>query len=436
VPIEVGQRRFLIAFALLAMSGLALATPARSVPGSLDQTFSGDGKVRVRTDHMDEAHDMALDPQGRIVLVGTIWSGPLDQPRVEVIRLTPAGALDTSFSSDGRRTIRFRRGWSVGNDVAIQADGRIVVVGHWLDTSGTGVARMEIARLLPGGRFDSSFSGDGRREVDFRYTRQDAAESVVIQGDGKILVGGEADERAALVRLRPSGRLDRTFGTRGRVLTAPTGERFESLALQPDGRILGANYPLVRYLANGRPDPSFGDGGEAIDPAGPQSWGCTDIALQKNGKILCSSHFNNYEVSSQSSDAAVVRWTPDGHPDASFGSDGVIITGIEPSPGPQQSGSQEEAYSVAVQSDGKILTAGTTYSYATTGPYAGDSFLVIRYRSSGELDSSFDDGGIVRTQFTRWNDDRACCVELERTGKVVVGGTALNSDMAVARYLP
>jgi hypothetical protein len=87
-----------------------------------------------------------------------------------------------------------------------------------------------------------------------------------------------------------------------------------------------------------------------------------------------------------------------------------------------------------VQPDGKIITAGWTYSI-TPGPYQGDSFLVIRYLASGELDRSFGDAGIVRTQFTGWID-HADTVALQRDGRIVVGGTALDSDMAVTRYLP
>jgi uncharacterized delta-60 repeat protein len=435
VAIAVGQRRFVPAFVLLATVGLALAGPARGAPGSLDPTFSGDGKVRIRTHYIDEAHDMTLDAKGRIVLVGVIWIRPDGLPTGEVVRLTPTGALDDSFSRDGRRTIRFGTGGNVADGVAIQPDGRIVIVGHRYAYAPNGAALMEIARLLPSGRFDRSFGDDGRREIDILYSREDAADSVVVQEDGKIVVGGQADDRGALVRLRPNGRLDRTFGTRGRVLTKPDGSHFEALALQPNGRILGATARLVRYLPDGSPDTSFGEGGVAIDPAGPETWGCTDIALQPDRKIVCSSYFENYDPSSESSDAAVLRWTARGVPDSTFGTDGVVVTGVEPSPGPEQAGSFEEAYSVAVQADGRIVTAGATYSGATTGPYAGHSFLVIRYRLSGELDSSFGDGGIVRTQFTGWID-RADTVALDREGRLVVGGTALDSDMAVARYLP
>jgi uncharacterized delta-60 repeat protein len=322
VPTEIGQRRFLIVFALFAIFGLALATPARSAPGSLDKAFSGDGKVRVRTHYIDEAHDMALDTNGRIVLVGITWIRADGLPTIEVMRLTPTGALDGSFSRNGRRTLRFGRGGNVADAVAIQPDGRIVIVGHRYAWARNGAALMGIARLLPGGRLDRSFSGDGRREVDLPYSREDAGESLAVQEDGKIVIGGEADDRGALVRLRPSGRLDYSFGRRGHVLTEEDGSRFTSLALQPNGRILGATDRLVRYLPEGSPDASFGESGVAIDPAGPRTWGCLDIALQKNGKIVCSSAFINDDPLSQSGDAAVLRWRQDGVPDSGFGTDG------------------------------------------------------------------------------------------------------------------
>jgi uncharacterized delta-60 repeat protein len=323
----------------------------------------------------------------------------------------------------------------VAEAVAIQSDGRIVVVGRRYAYRRNGAALVEIGRLFPGGRIDRSFGADGHKEIDIPYSLEDAAESVAIQDDGKIVVGGEADDRGLLVRLRPGGRLDRTFGTRGWVLTKPDSSRFEALALQRNGRILGATHRLVRYLPDGRPDPSFGDNGVAVDPVGPNTWGCSDIGIQRDRKIVCSSGFINDDPSSNSWDAAALRWTSAGVPDSTFGMDGVVTTGIELSPGPQQAGSQEEAFSVAVQADGKILTVGKTYSYATTGPYTRDSFLVVRYRPSGELDGSFGNGGVVRTQFTGYID-WADSVALQADGKIVVGGTASNSDLAVTRYLP
>jgi len=377
---------------------------------------------------------MALDARGRIVLVGLIWIREDGLPSVEVMRLTATGSLDRSFSRDGRRRVRLGAGGNVADAIAIQSDGRIVIVGHRYAYSNTGTAIMSIVRLLPGGRLDRSFGREGHKEIDIPYSLEDAAESVVIQDDGKILVGGEADDWGVLVRLHANGRVDRTFGAQGRVLTAPDGSRFTALALQRNDRILGATQRLVRYLPDGTPDSSFGEAGVAVNPPGAHMWGCSDIALQVDRKIVCSSYIINYEPESNSHDAAVLRWKPRGVPDAGFGSNGVVITGVEPSPGPESSGSQEEAYGVMVQPDGKIVTAGFTYSYATSGPYVRDSFLVIRYLSSGALDTSFGEKGIVRTQFTGFIESAEA--DAFRSNRIVVGGTANDSDMAVTRYVP
>ena len=121
---------------------------------------------------------------------------------------------------------------------------------------------------------------------------------------------------------------------------------------------------------------------------------------------------------------AVARFLADGDPDATFGGDGKITTNL--------SARADFATDLAIQADGKIVVVGRSGG-------KGGRFGVVRYESDGSLDASFDGDGIVITDFTA-GDDIASAVALQSDGKIVVAGTyregfSANSRFALARYL-
>lgn len=178
-----------------------------------------------------------------------------------LVRYMPDGTPDNSFSGDGKLTTDIANSWDVCYALAIQPDGRIVAAG----AAGTGQG-FGLARYVPDGTLDTSFSGDGKLVTPFAGD----AWAVKLLPDGRIIAGGNSGGDFALARYMPDGSLDTSFSTDGMVTTSiGSGNNYVgSLALQPDGRIIaggstmttGTAYAstansqaaVVRYMPDGR----------------------------------------------------------------------------------------------------------------------------------------------------------------------------------------
>ncbi|HLB62839.1 MAG TPA: delta-60 repeat domain-containing protein [Actinomycetota bacterium] len=172
-----------------------------------------------------------------------------------------SGDLDETFSGDGKKTTDIGAGSDAADDVAIQPNGRIVAVGR-------SAGDYALARYRSGGALDGSFGGDGK--VTAEFGEYEGAEAVAIQADGKMVVVGSAGEvDAAIVRFGADGTPDSSFGGDGQVVF-DTGkeESLHGVALQPNGRIvaagrLGGNFLVARFNPNGTPDATFSGNGWA-----------------------------------------------------------------------------------------------------------------------------------------------------------------------------
>ncbi|KAA1424334.1 hypothetical protein [Nocardioides antri] len=208
--------------------------------GALDGAFSGDGRVTVGFGGVaDEAMDVEVQADGKVVVAGRTDAGGTADHDFAVARLRSGGALDHGFHLDGKVTTDFG-GSDKAAGLALRPDGRLVVAG-WRVGGGSDFA---LARYTAAGELDTSFHGDGRLTTAFGAT-YDYAKDVAIQPDGRIVVVGSArvspvgDGDFALARYRPSGALDSSFGDGGRVETDVSGyDSLGSLALQDDGRIV------------------------------------------------------------------------------------------------------------------------------------------------------------------------------------------------------
>ena len=387
--------------------------------GSLDSTFSGDGKQSVAFGDDAQANGMAIQDDGKIVAVGRTCSGNPDIACDSALaRLNADGSPDTSFSGDGQQTTDFGSVREHMNGVALQADGKIIAVGA-SGGNGSGAAfDFATARYNPDGSLDTSFSGDGQQTTDFG-TNNDQAAGVALQDDGKIVVGGPGGPGAAFARYNPDGSLDASFSGDGKKTTdffSPNG-----LALQGDGRIVavgvsGGDFALARYNPDGTPDTTFsGDGKQTT--AFAVSAGASGVALQADGKIVAVG-----EVGSPQDLFALARYNPDGSLDTSFSGDGTQTTSF--------GGYRDGAAAVAAQDDGKIVAVGHAGGIST-------DFALARYNANGSLDTTFSGDGKQTTGFG--GDDQATAVAIQANGKIVVVGTAdstNNPAFAVARYNP
>jgi uncharacterized delta-60 repeat protein len=158
--------------------------------GSLDTSFGEDGRVLTNfTSGDDYARGVAIQPNGRVVAAGGAAGAG---GRFALVRYENDGGLDASFGGDGRLLTNFTRGLDVALGIAIQSNRRIVAAGH---AGGTRLSprnhTLAIARYRANGALDRSFSGDGKRRVDFT-SGDDWAEDVAIQPDGKIVAAGRA----------------------------------------------------------------------------------------------------------------------------------------------------------------------------------------------------------------------------------------------------
>ncbi|HSB10092.1 MAG TPA: delta-60 repeat domain-containing protein [Blastocatellia bacterium] len=239
--------------------------------GSLDASFGADGKVTNSiAGGVDQARAAILQPDNRIVIAG------LHQPGLSfsVFRYNANGSPDTSFGIGGGVITDVSAG-SGASALALQSDGKIVAAGF-------GIASLikqffGLARYNPDGSRDSTF-GQFFGSVNTSITsRDDAARGVAIQTNGKILAGGFAGGPVesgpgfadfAIVRYKSNGKLDKTFGVDGKVLTDFFGgsDVANAMALQSDGRIVLAGvaraatnvFAVARYLVE--------DFALAIDP--------------------------------------------------------------------------------------------------------------------------------------------------------------------------
>ena len=179
--------------------------------GSLDTSFSRDGKKLFSWGAFSRATAVLVLPTGKLLLGG--FSGP-EGGNIQVARLNPRGALDATFGSGGKVAVEFG-----GDDF-----------GH------------AIARLKPDGSPDAAFDGDGTATLDFG-SLADLAFAALLQPDGKIVVAGstQATGDFAVARLNPDGSPDMTFGAAGKATADFGAAAFAfAMALQPDGRIVVA----------------------------------------------------------------------------------------------------------------------------------------------------------------------------------------------------
>lgn len=175
------------------------------------------------------ALDVAALDDGRILLAGTSVYPGSSGIDMSVARLLPDGTLDTTFgpAQDGWAFVPFDEGGSLGdiaNAIAVDANGRIVLVG---DVSTSDLGRIGVARLLPDGRPDTTFGTNGRIEIDFADSNYLGASghSVRILPDGHLLIGGKAlgngsDYSSVIVMLKENGQLEPRFGQGGRFVDA------------------------------------------------------------------------------------------------------------------------------------------------------------------------------------------------------------------------
>ncbi len=386
------------------------------------------------------------------------------------------GDPDLEFDGDGRviTDLSNAQRADTANDLAIQFDDKIVVVGMVVQDDAENVA---VLRYHPGGSLDGGFGQQGVVIRDFLPGQHDRAEGVVLQRDGKILVvgaagdppGGPPNRRGTrdflVARFHLNGDPDLAFGGGDGVVTTGFGPGSDDFAtavvLQPDGRIVAAGnsvsvlagtvvdgsqvFALARYNTDG----SLDDGGPADttpgDRFGSNGLVSTDfaagddravaLALAADGRIVAAGCAGG--CGGAPSDFAIARYLSDGQPDPSFDGDGRVITDF------LHGGFNDIARGVAIQADGRIVAGGSAARTAS----GNDVFAVARYLADGSLDASFGGDGRVTTEFRLvpgddLSADLANSLIVQPDGMIVAAGRANlggffdPAALALAQYRP
>jgi uncharacterized delta-60 repeat protein len=407
-----------IVLAAMFFIGLPLNARAAS-PGSLDPTFGKGGKVTHDVQVSDVTKDVAVQPDGKIVVVG--YTAAVDSDFC-VVRYNTNGTLDTTFDGDGVVTTDFLNSANGANGVAIQPDGKIVVVGYTRGADTANNASTAAARYLPSGALDTTFDTDGKVVVDVLASASDSADSVAIQDDGKIVTVGYAGTDFSILRLNLNGSLNVAFDTDGIVLTDFNGSADEAhdVVIQPDGKIVAggtadSDFGVARYNVNGSLDTTFSTNGKIRTDFNGDLDQLFGLAIQVDGKLVGAGG----TITGGLNDFALVRYNTNGSLDTTFDTDGKVVTNIYP-------GAADFAQEIAIQSDGKIIAVGA----ASTN---NANFLAARYNANGSLDAAFGTNGIIKTDFGVGIENAYGCA-LSGDKLVVAGNAINNNDFAVARY--
>jgi len=257
---------------------------ALNAAGELDSTFSSDGLVDFGFwGTKNGPTSMILDLNGRIVVAGTTWSGSFSD-QIAIARLNQDGSLDSSFSGDGKVTNTL--GWSQATDVAVDSQNRVIVVCDYFDFD-LNRWEMAVVRYTSGGTLDSTFDSDGIVKMAFYrglWLAVDGSDRIVIGGDNSRFGTGDPD--LVVMRFNTDGSLDTNFATAG-VATSDLGGFSADGVIDDAGRIvaLADDGRVFRYTSSGSLDSAFGSGGITSGPGVPSPHGMA-IAIDEEGRMV------------------------------------------------------------------------------------------------------------------------------------------------------
>jgi uncharacterized delta-60 repeat protein len=355
--------------------------------GQLDPSFGSGGTVTTTVAGGSEFQAVAIQPDGKIVAAGAAEAaGNAD---FLFARYNPDGSPDMSFGGgDGVETVPVGSEDDQAQDVAIAPDGRIVASGTSdLPESNNGLG---VVVLEPNGAPDASFGGDGALVKETAIGEgDDRGVAVAMLGDGSVLLGDEngagGGNGFTLLKLLPNGEFDLGFGEGDGIAFAPIpvigteaefgAGRITDFAVLPGGRIIASGYGLdyfavppspptyhlklaaVRWLANGELDASFAEGGIFARRMGNE-FAATSVNLAQGGGYLLAGPYEFGSMEPPQRAAWVGRLKPDGTPDPAFGSGGFVFRN-ETAPG------GEDVENAAVDSADRLVTVGTAFGAST-----------------------------------------------------------------------
>jgi uncharacterized delta-60 repeat protein len=380
--------------------------------GSIDTSFGTAGVAS--TDFFatnDTLQSIALQSDGKVVVTGYTTNGA--NPHLAIARFSAAGILDTTFGTSGKVFQTYNFNGDYGQSVLIQPDNKIMIAGETFN--GVGTYNLT-SRFTSAGVMDTTYGAGG-------YF-QDTLSAAAIASNATLLSNNDilatfhyapVTMDFALLKILASGALDTTFGTGGYVSTDFNGFSDFSYWITTDssGRILVAGKPfnftqdfgITRYTSQGVLDTTFGTAGKTIVDFASFNDSANSILVQSDGKIILVGE----AINGGHNNFALLRLTSSGILDTTFGAAGFVISAF--------TGNNDRATAAALQPDGKIIAVGTANVAGT------DYFAIARYKTDGNIDTSFGTAGLITTHIGAGNNS-VTSVALQPDGKIVVGGYA------------
>jgi uncharacterized delta-60 repeat protein len=409
------------------VSDSPVAAVARFTPlGVADTSFDGDGLRTVSLGTaLSSGQDIGIDPNtGRIVITSTARGGASFQPAVAVARLLPAdGALDNSFSGDGKVLVLLDQDGGAPIAMVVQPNGKIVIAARH-DIQTNAVDRPMFLRFTSGGVLDSTFASGGILES----TATDSLDprTLLAAGGGSLVSTATGFGGLGVMRITSGGVLDSTFGTGGVVRQGGPGDGSSiKAALTTGGSILllgeatlgaaASDLFVLKLTSSGAPDDTFAAGVKAQLHDFGNGTAANAVAVAGSGRILLAGG----RQTDSGRDFVIRGVLPNGYSDPTFGFNGETAVDFGTT--------SEEAFAVAPAGGGQVVAAGC----ADCDGIAPD-FAVARFDADGQPDGSFGTDGLVRLTFGTNLAENATAVAVQGNGKVVVAGS-VSGDFAVAR---
>ncbi len=343
------------------------------------------------------------------------------------------GTLDANFGSGGKvTTVMGVNDYGTLNALAQQSDGKIIAVGSGFNTISS-TFNVKTIRYQTNGALDNTFGVGGIASFTVGTGDQESGSATVIQPDGKILVAGYtyywADLDFFVLRLKANGTLDSTFGLNGITIKDLNSNEFvNSIALLSNGKIIIAgsagngtdqDMAVMRFNSDGKTDTTFGSKGKVTFSAAASS---DDIAtcmkIQTDSKIVLGGY--TYSSLNGSTKMVLARLDSNGILDNAFGTGGKVISSYN-------SGG-DGIMAMELQSNGSILVGGNSKRTSM-------DMILSRYTSSGLLDNTFGNAGLVYSSFGL-KDEQTAALQIQADGKILLAGTTDSStiDYALLRF--
>lgn len=375
----------------------------------------------------------------------------------ELSRFLPDGTLDTGFQQGGTKVLKFGSIPAMGSQDLDQiiplGSGKLLVTGSAIgpDAASSSNTSVLVARLNADGSVDTSFGGGKGvtlANLNPRAVTTVAGSAVAIDGSITVVAdtyiqqadGTHTPNQIGLVRFLANGAIDASFGKKGLLLDDVTGLRATDMAMQADGKIVvsaarltdggQSRFTLLRFNADGSRDTAFGKNGEAaasypLEYNGQSA--AASVALQPDGKIVVAGAgpvaLNGYTTSGM----AVVRYKADGTLDTSFSNDGMYARYATPTPGKGQEWISTNATSVAITEEGAIIVSGRTWASSAGASHIDEEFVVMKLQADGTPDTAFGNDGLALTSLQPYGGS-ADAMALGADGSILLSGGAVPAN--------